>query len=188
MARALSWQRPSSAPAPPQGAPSGCGQLGTPPQAKPRPLGAQPSPLLLEPAASKVVDLDFTGCDRAGMHFSISVKNINAQAAAGLTSASSAAAASAVALAELVSAQEVARVFGVGVGVGVGAGVGVGLGVGWGYGHGDVGVQRGCGAPRSGADRRAARAWRRRRGWRGAAHPRARVSWLPPRAATPAGR
>ena len=38
------------------------------------------------------------------MHFSISVKNINAQAAAGLTSASSAAAASAVALAELVSA------------------------------------------------------------------------------------
>ena len=60
---------------------------------------------MFELAASKVVD--FAAFDHAGMHFSISVKNINAQAAAGLTSASSAAAASAVALAELVSAQEV---------------------------------------------------------------------------------
>ena len=69
------------------------------------PLGAQPLPRVLELAASKAAD--FTAVDHAGMHFSISVKNINAQAAAGLTSASSAAAASAVALAELVSAQEV---------------------------------------------------------------------------------
>ena len=82
----------------------------------------RPTASVLEPAACKAVDLDFTGCDCPGMHFSISVKNINAQAAAGLTSASSSAAASAVALAELVSAQEVARVFGVGVGVGVGVG------------------------------------------------------------------
>ena len=74
-------------------------------QAEAGPLGAQPLPRVFELAASKVVD--FAAFDHPGMHFSISVKNINAQAAAGLTSASSAAAASAVALAELVSAQEV---------------------------------------------------------------------------------
>ena len=49
------------------------------------PLGAQPLPRVLELAASKAAD--FTAVDHAGMHFSISVKNINAQAAAGLTSA-----------------------------------------------------------------------------------------------------
>ena len=47
------WQRPSSAPVPPQGAPGGSGQLG-PPRKEPGPLGAQPPPRrVLEQAASK---------------------------------------------------------------------------------------------------------------------------------------
>ena len=44
------WQRPSSAPAPPQDAPGGPGQLGTP-RVEARPLGAQPRPQVLELAA-----------------------------------------------------------------------------------------------------------------------------------------
>ena len=58
------WQCPSSAPAPPQGAPGGSGQPGTPSK-MPRPLGAQPLPRVLEPAASKAAD--FTAFDHVGM-------------------------------------------------------------------------------------------------------------------------
>ena len=49
-----SRQGPSSAPAPAQGAPGEPGQLGTP---RMRPLGAQPLPRVLEPAASKAARL-----------------------------------------------------------------------------------------------------------------------------------
>ena len=45
------WQCLSSPPVPPQRAPGGSGQLGTP-RVRPRPLGAQPSPRGLERAAS----------------------------------------------------------------------------------------------------------------------------------------
>eukprot|EP00964_Phaeocystis_antarctica_P139247 scaffold103996_cov66-Phaeocystis_antarctica.AAC.1 len=44
-----SWQRPSSPPAPPQGAPGGPGRYALP-------LGAQPRPRVLERAASKAAD------------------------------------------------------------------------------------------------------------------------------------
>ena len=46
------WQCPSSAPAPPQGAPGGSGQLGTP-RERPAHIGAQPLPRVLEPASPK---------------------------------------------------------------------------------------------------------------------------------------
>ena len=52
MAKAPPWQRPSSAPVPPQGAPGGSGQLGTP-RGEAGPLGAQPLPRLLELATSQ---------------------------------------------------------------------------------------------------------------------------------------
>ena len=44
MLKVAPWQRPSSAPAPPQDAPGGPVQLGTP-RARPRPLGPQPQRL-----------------------------------------------------------------------------------------------------------------------------------------------
>eukprot|EP00964_Phaeocystis_antarctica_P108490 scaffold73064_cov40-Phaeocystis_antarctica.AAC.1 len=56
-------ERPSSAPAPPQGAPGDTGQLGTP-RVRPSALGAKPLPLVLEPAASKVANS--TAFDRPG--------------------------------------------------------------------------------------------------------------------------
>ena len=46
------WQRPSSASVPPQGAPGGSGWRGAP-RRETGPLGAQPLPQVLEPAASK---------------------------------------------------------------------------------------------------------------------------------------
>ena len=58
-------QRPSSAPAPPRGAPGGSGQLGTP-QEEDGPLSTRPLPRVPEPAASKVAD--FTASGRAGAH------------------------------------------------------------------------------------------------------------------------
>eukprot|EP00964_Phaeocystis_antarctica_P126927 scaffold90602_cov52-Phaeocystis_antarctica.AAC.1 len=63
MVKVPPWQRPSSAPAPPQGAPGVSGQPGTP-RKRPRPLGTQPLPRVIEPAASKAAD--FTGFDRLG--------------------------------------------------------------------------------------------------------------------------
>ena len=59
------WQCPSSPPVPPQGAPVGSGQLGTP-RGEARPLGSQPRPQVLERAACKVAD--FTALDHLGGH------------------------------------------------------------------------------------------------------------------------
>ena len=52
MVKVPPWQCPSSAPVPPQGAPGGSGQLGTP-RDEAGPLSAQPLPFVLERAASK---------------------------------------------------------------------------------------------------------------------------------------
>ena len=49
------WWCPISPPVPPQRAPGGSRQLGTP-RVRPRPLGAPPPPRGLERAAPKVVD------------------------------------------------------------------------------------------------------------------------------------
>ena len=57
------WQAPSSAPAPPQGAPGGSGWRARP-GGEVSPPGAQPLPLVLELAASKVAD--FTAFDHPG--------------------------------------------------------------------------------------------------------------------------
>ena len=46
---------PNTAPAPPRDAPGGSGRLRTPGR-EARPLGAQPAPALLEPAATKAAD------------------------------------------------------------------------------------------------------------------------------------
>ena len=54
------WQRPSSAPAPPQGAPGGSGQPTSPRVRGAGPLGAQPLSRAVEPAASKAAG--FTAC------------------------------------------------------------------------------------------------------------------------------
>jgi hypothetical protein len=53
-------QRPSSAPAPPQGAPGGSGQLGIP-RKEPGPLGAQATARVLELAASTAADFTAVG-------------------------------------------------------------------------------------------------------------------------------
>ena len=55
MLKVQSWQRPSSAPAPPQGVPGGSGWLSTP-RGEAGPLGTQPLPRMLAPAASKAAD------------------------------------------------------------------------------------------------------------------------------------
>eukprot|EP00964_Phaeocystis_antarctica_P136133 scaffold100552_cov54-Phaeocystis_antarctica.AAC.2 len=52
MVKVASWQRPSSAPAPPQGAPDSPGWLSAP-RGEAGPLSAQPSPRVLELATSK---------------------------------------------------------------------------------------------------------------------------------------
>ena len=59
MVKVPSLAVPSSPLVPPQGAPGGSEQLGTP-RARPRPLGAQAPPPVLERAASKVAH--FTAC------------------------------------------------------------------------------------------------------------------------------
>ena len=59
-------QRLSSAPAPPQGAPGGSGQLGSS-QEEAGPLGAQPLPRVLELAASEATDFTVPACDHAGV-------------------------------------------------------------------------------------------------------------------------
>ena len=63
MVKVAPWQRPSSAPAPNQGAPGGP-LAARHSQGGPRPLGSQPRPQLLERAASKVAD--FTAFDHLG--------------------------------------------------------------------------------------------------------------------------
>ena len=59
------WQRPSSAPAPPQGAPGGSERLGNP-WRRDRATG-QPSPRRPEPAASQVADATACGHPGAGL-------------------------------------------------------------------------------------------------------------------------
>ena len=62
-ALAVPWQCPSSAPVPPQGAPGGSGQRGTP-RKRPSPLGARLLPPVLEPAAAGAAH--FTALDHVG--------------------------------------------------------------------------------------------------------------------------
>ena len=56
MVKVPSWQCPSSAPVPLQGAPGGSGQFGTPRKRPVNTLSAQPLPRVLELAASKAAD------------------------------------------------------------------------------------------------------------------------------------
>ena len=62
------WQCPSSAPAPPQGAPGGSGQLCTP-RKRPTHWGAQPMPRVPELAAFKAAD--FTAFDPSGLQLDL---------------------------------------------------------------------------------------------------------------------
>ena len=64
MVKVAPWQRPSSAPAPPQGAPDSSGWLSAP-RGEAGPLGAQPPPRVLERAAFKVAHV--TAFDHVGM-------------------------------------------------------------------------------------------------------------------------
>ena len=66
MVKVTPRHRPSSAPAPPQGAPGSSGWLGAP-REETSPLGAQPLPRVLELATSKAAD--FTAFDHSGVSF-----------------------------------------------------------------------------------------------------------------------